>query len=222
VTSVTGGYLIYHPRRERDVFGKTVVYFDGIGHNQDPYIWNRRFLHTACHMTQMRPEVGQINFWVSGDTYPSFKHLYCDLVFEVAQKLEWADRNHMDPKDRMVDSSAAYGDHYGWYGDHEHFKKRGHRFTLKANPEGSFQPQTADGSLVDVLPLLARHAMKRDGLRSSFRAGFGTRPIALDPRVVESLRSEIEVLAPIRLTGQELRAIRTANPARLAGRLPGK
>jgi hypothetical protein len=222
VATIPGSYLIYHPRRHSDVFGKTTVYFDGVSHNQDPYVWNHRLLHTACHMTQMRPQVGHINFWISGDTYPAFTHLYCDLVFEVAQRLEWVDRNQMDPKDPIVDSPAAYGDHYGWYGEHEHFKKRGKRFTLKANPERSFQPETDDGFPVDVLPLLARHGLKSDALQIRFSAGFGTRPIALDTGLAESLRSGIEGIAPIRLTGAELQVIRAANPDKLAGQLPKK
>ena len=64
------GYLIYHPKREVSKFANLVVYHDSTTGNQDPYIWNQPFLHTYCHITQMSPEVGHINFWVGGDTFP--------------------------------------------------------------------------------------------------------------------------------------------------------
>ena len=66
------GYIIYHPKRNREIFDGTTVHYDNNEGNQDPYVWNRQFLHTYCHMTQMTPQEGQINFWVSGDTFPNF------------------------------------------------------------------------------------------------------------------------------------------------------
>src|SRR5690349_2512465 len=98
------GYLIYHPRRQRSTFGDVTVYHDGIGGNQDPYVWNRQFLHTYCHITQMSPAGGDINFWVSGDTFPDFTRLSCDLVFVVAQKLYWSYANTIEPADPLIDS----------------------------------------------------------------------------------------------------------------------
>lgn len=56
------GYLIYHPTRRSSTFGDITVYHDGTTGNQDPYVWNTKFLHTYCHMTQMTPNIGQINF----------------------------------------------------------------------------------------------------------------------------------------------------------------
>lgn len=80
------GYIIYHPKRNREIFDGTTVHYDNNEGNQDPYVWNRQFLHTYCHMTQMTPQEGQINFWVSGDTFPNFSQLFCDLVFVVERK----------------------------------------------------------------------------------------------------------------------------------------
>jgi hypothetical protein len=71
---MTGGYIIYHPRRQASMFGVVTVYHDTPIRNQDPYVWHRRFLHTYCHMTQMAPAIGDINVWVSGDTFPHFSH----------------------------------------------------------------------------------------------------------------------------------------------------
>src|SRR5215216_883751 len=130
------GWLIYHPRRQVSQFENLTVYHDSFVGNQDPYVWSRRFLHTACHITQMTPEVGQINFWVSGDAFPAFTRLWCDLVFVVQDKIYWAARNHIAPDDPMVESPAAFSDHYVRMPKDHPYKKR-ERFTLKANPERS-------------------------------------------------------------------------------------
>lgn len=88
--SAPAARLIYHPRRELRRFGGRAVYFDSPRGNQDPYIWNDVFLHSYCHITQFRAEAGDINVWVSGDRFPEFRALYCDLVFVVARKCPWA------------------------------------------------------------------------------------------------------------------------------------
>ena len=101
------GYLIYHPKRQMYRFGTQVVYADRKTGNQDPYVWNDSFLHTFCHMTQMSPEIGYVNFWVSGDRWPDFTKLFCDLVFVVKEKLFWKQPNSIDPKDPIVDSEDS-------------------------------------------------------------------------------------------------------------------
>jgi hypothetical protein len=105
------GYLVYHPRRvvtKFDVtkFDHVTVYHDHPAGNQDPYVWNSQFLHTYCHITQMKPSVGDINFWVSGDTFPNFSHLYCDLIFVVAEKVYWEFANTIDRDHNIVMSSV--------------------------------------------------------------------------------------------------------------------
>jgi hypothetical protein len=52
------GWLIYRPERTCSRLGHAIVYHDSTQGNQDPYIWNRRFLHRYCHITQMSPEIG--------------------------------------------------------------------------------------------------------------------------------------------------------------------
>ncbi len=101
------GYLIYHPSRAVAKFDAAVVYHDHIGGNQDPYVWNTQFLHTYCHITQMKPSEGDINFWVSGDSFPNFSHLYCDLVFVVAEKAYWKSANTIDRDNAIVDTDEA-------------------------------------------------------------------------------------------------------------------
>src|SRR5947207_15715409 len=98
------GYLIYHPRRAVSRFDTLTVYHDPIREsNQDPYVWNERFLHTYCHITQMHSAVGDINFWVSGDHFPNFTHLWCDLVFVVAEKTHWEKANDINVDDPLID-----------------------------------------------------------------------------------------------------------------------
>lgn len=80
-------YLIYHPARCHTVVNGFTIHHDKFGGNEDPFIWNERFLHSYCHITQLKNEVGQINFWVSGNTYPNFTHLFCDCVFVIDEKM---------------------------------------------------------------------------------------------------------------------------------------
>ena len=170
------GYLVYHPKRVVTRCGKTVVHHDPVGGNQDPYVWNDPFLHSYCHITQMRLEVGHTILWVSGDHWPAFGRLYCDLVFVVGAKLYWVDPNCILPEDPIVDSPRAYNEHYRWAS--QHFFKRRRRFTLKADPH-SFQPQNSDGELIDIVPALVQCGLTLDQLRSGFRAGCGSKPIRL-------------------------------------------
>jgi hypothetical protein len=160
--SAPAARLIYHPRREFRRFGSTAVYFDSTSGNQDPYVWNDVFLHSYCHITQFHAEVGDINVWVSGDRFPEFSSLYCDLVFVVARTCPWTDANDLSRHDPMVDSDEAWADHYRWYPQHP--LKRRSRFTLKADPDRSFQPQTGSGDLIDIVPCLREHGITLDGV----------------------------------------------------------
>jgi len=120
----TSGYLIYHPKRAVSKDNNTIIYHDAIrAGNQDPYIWSTRFLHTYCHITQLSPKAGHIIFWVSGNTFPHFSQLYCDLVFVVETKLYWSKANSIERSDPLVESDEAFDDHYTWHHQHP-FKKR--------------------------------------------------------------------------------------------------
>lgn len=45
------GYVIYHPKRAITTHRNTTIHHDPMRNsNQDPYIWNTRFLHTYCHI----------------------------------------------------------------------------------------------------------------------------------------------------------------------------
>jgi hypothetical protein len=214
------GYLIYHPKREISYFDNRVVHHDKTSSNQDPYIWNRSFLHTYCHITQMKPEIGHINFWVSGDTFPDFTQLFCDLIFVVEQKIQWKDRNFIARNNSIVESDEAFNDHYQW-AMYQHYLKRRQRFTLKANSLKSFQPQATNGLLIDVVPFLVKIGMPLNSMRKDLRAGRGSRPLPLNAKTVGNLYDWLQQKAIIKLMGEELLAIRKKN-VRLASPTPRK
>jgi hypothetical protein len=202
-------YLIYHPPRAVSCFDTLSVYHDSISGNQDPFIWNKRFLHSYCHITQMSSMVGDINFLVSGNTFPNFSHLYCDLLFVVAEKIYWSDPNNIADDDQMVDSLDAYNDHYR-RGGLQHPLKRRRRFTLKADPARSFQPQDANQRLIDIVPYLSKLGVPIDVLRQGLRAGFVAKQFRLTI-YTERLYSWLNQDAAIKLTGEALETIRKQN-----------
>lgn len=180
-------YIIYHPTRHIFERNGVRIYHDSFGEkNEDPYLWNKQFLHSYCHITQMKSDVGNINFWVSGDTFPNFNSLYCDCVFVVEEKVYWRDSNNIELFDEIVDNSEAYNYHYRW-GNHQHFFKRRKRYTLKASADKSFQPQNMDGSLVDIVPFLKEYGLELKDLRKQMKAGYQAKPMKLDVNVAQLL-----------------------------------
>lgn len=203
------GYLIYHPTRCTSVIDSVTVYHDRNSGNQDPYVWNRQFLHSYCHITQLKSTKGHINFWVSSGNLRTFTHLYCDLVFVVAEKIFWEEANAIERNDPLVDSDEAWHDHYKWFFQHW-FKKR-RRYTLKADAIQSFQPQDANHHLIDVVPFLAANSIPLEMLQQGLRAGFNSRPYWLGnlaPKLYDWLNKQ----APIKLTGIRLEEIRRKHP----------
>jgi hypothetical protein len=146
---------------------------------------------------------------VSGDRFPGFTRLYCDLVFVVDVKCHWADANDLSRDHPLVDSAEAWADHYRWYQQHPLVRRS--RFTLKADPALSFQAQDSDGSLIDVVPLLHEHGMSLDSLQAGMHAGTGSQPMTI-PRPLATFISGILSQAPVILHGPELRKIRQDNP----------
>ncbi|MDD2323838.1 MAG: hypothetical protein PHT77_12220 [Bacteroidales bacterium] len=189
-------YIIYHPKRDCS-FVKTIgrVYHDSLLGNQDPYIWNYPFLHSFCHITQITKQVGQVNFWCTGDTYPNFEKLYCDLVFKVASMHEWADRNSISETDTIVDNKQSYEHHYKWVRKHLFMgtKQPKKRITLKACKDSSFQPQNEKQELIDIVPFLSKKGIHIYQLRSSIsfnskgNKAFPSRPFKLDKKISKEL-----------------------------------
>lgn len=204
------GWLIYHPRRVSRVIDGRQIHFDSTEHNQDPYIWNDRFLHSYCHITQMSPEEGDIEFWMTGDSFPHFTALYCDLVLVIDEKRYWFDSNNIAPNDPMVDSEAAYADHYSWAEDHP-FRRR-KRFTLKANPSQSFQPQTTDGELIDIVPGLVQVGLTAEVVARGIKSGYAAKPMQLNREQSAGLYDWINGQSPVKLIGPQLSLIRDKHP----------
>lgn len=162
-------YLIYHPKRQVANINDKNVYHDSFGHNEDPYIWNKNFLHSFCHITQIKPEIGSRIFWVSGDTYPDFNCLHCDCVFVVNEKVYWTTANKIEVNDSLVDNEQTFRHHYNWVNPphNEHFFKKRRRYTLKAEENLSFQPQNKDQNLIDIAPFLNENGINIETLRKS-------------------------------------------------------
>ncbi len=202
-------WLIPHPKRQRRVVDGLVVYCDTNQHNQDPYIWNRRFLHTYCHASQMSPAVGDVCLWVSPEPFAAPEHLWCDLVFVVEAKIYWQNANAIQPTDPIIDTPMSYADHYRWHGDHPYRRRR--RYTLKADPASSFQPQKSDGTLIDLQPIVIGPEMSTDQLRLGLRAGFGGKPLRIPASAVANVRRWLP-RARVRLYGDQLEELRRLHP----------
>ncbi|GHP00782.1 hypothetical protein KSF_108290 [Reticulibacter mediterranei] len=232
------GRLLYHKTKSatsRNGLVKTTVlrnekeinaYSDDFSGNQDPYIWQKVFLHTYCHMGQMRdgfqckpkghPEVdrGDILFWITSDVRGNYTQLKCDLVFVVAEKQYWSLPNQINRHDSPAntDSEDAFKEHYAWVEQHKLSDKmvaQGfRRFTLKADPAQSFQPQDANGNLLDIRPLLKRLNVNLTALNKDLgpsEPGRFARPFLLEEQKARALYTMIRksTFAPIQLTGDD-------------------
>lgn len=202
---MTPFYLIYHPARHQTIAGSLTIHHDKFGGNEDPYIWNDKFLHTYCHITQLSNEIGQTNFWISGDTYPNFTQLFCDCVFVIAEKHFWATSYYIDRSDPIVDNDQTFEHHYKWANDGHHPLKRRKRYTLKANSQKSFQPQDNNGNLIDILPFLNQNGLSTNKLISSITSKRGSRPFQLDSLLGQKLYKYLLATATTKLFGRQLK-----------------
>ena len=206
------GYLVYHPKRAVTQIGSQIIHHDPIRKsNQDPYIWNTRFLHSYCHITQMSPQINDYIFWVNGNTFPGFTRLYCDLVFVVEEKLYWAEANYISVEDPLVDSPEAFYDHYQW-AMYQHRLKRRKRFTLKAKADDSFQPQNGQGELLDIVSILNSVGYTLEDIRRGLRAGWQSKPMRLDHRA-KMVYDQLRELASVKLQGAQLKELKPRNVA---------
>jgi hypothetical protein len=151
-----------------------------------------------------------MEFWATGDSFPNFKVLECDLVFVIDEKTYWLDPNHISQSDPVVDSAAAYADHYSWVEDHQFRRRR--RFTLKADRTHSFQPQTSNGELLDIVPGLNQIGLTEHVVARGIQSGYGAKPMHLDRDQSAGLYDWLDRQSPVKLTGPELSAIRDKHP----------
>jgi len=203
------GYLIYHPERSiNEVNNGLKIYHDQFGGNEDPYLWNDRFLHTFCHITQLKNEPGQINFWVSGDKWPNFNALYCDCIFVIQKKCFWENRNYISLIDPIVDNKQCFEHHYKWGNlkpDQPHYFKRRYRYTLKADPKKSFQPQDKSQNLIDIIPFLQEKGYSIDYLRDKIITRRGSKPFKLPDVIVPKLYNFLSCKATIKIKGKDIK-----------------
>jgi hypothetical protein len=157
----------------------------------------------------LRSAENSINFWVSGDTFPLFSHLYRDLIFVIQRRLYWQQKNAIERNDSLVDSEQAFIDHYQWA--HQHPLEGRRRYTLKADPDRSFQPQDAKKELIDIVPFLNNAGLSLEHLRQVLQANIGAKPFRIDG-IEASLYEWLDQHAPIKLKGEILQEIRRKNP----------
>jgi predicted nucleotide-binding protein (sugar kinase/HSP70/actin superfamily) len=221
------GYLLYHSKLKRTQLDGIIIYHDYPDHNQDPYLWNTQFLHTYCHMNNLRKmeqviHEGDISFWVSAgkkEVRKNFTVLLCDLVFVVKDKIPWQDSNYIKNTDPLVDSKEAYEDHYQWWIDHEFKEKQlryGPRFTLEADASRSFQPLDENQQRIDILEFLLEIGVDEQALRNTFGVGLFSRPFHLDSAVALSLYDLLSQKAYFIRTGDQLQKLRQQYPEELS------
>jgi hypothetical protein len=144
-------------------------------------VWNEAFLHSYCHITRFHAEAGDINLWVSGDRFPQFSRLYCDLVFTVARKCLWTDANDLHRDDPLVDSDEAWADHYRWYCQHP-LSRRSRQPGIRQRPPRGRQPtrlghlprrviRLADQPVIHSPPVQAAQRRYQMLLRAAAAAG---------------------------------------------------
>lgn len=206
-------YLVYHPTRCQTNIGNLRVYHDNFTGNQDPYIWNKRFLHTFCHITQLKVTENDIIFWVYSDTLRNLTKLYCDCVFVIEEKHYWeGDANKIDIDDPLVDNLQTYEHHYKW-AKVEHYFKRRKRYTLKANSEKSYQPQNDLKELIDIIPFLNEEEISIETLTKEIcmtkngKYSINTRPFKLSNNTALKLYDFLWEMSKIKLTGEVLENI---------------
>jgi len=207
-------YLVYHPKREITEIGKLKVYHDNFSDNQDPYLWNEQFLHSFCHITQLTVEPVNILFWVSGDTYPNFTKLLCDCVFVIDSKVYWENANQIQPTDLIVDNEQSFEHHYKWVNPpfNQHLFKRRRRYTLKANSDKSFQPQTEKRDLIDVIPFFEQQGISTDTLINSMsknksgKKSMNSRPFKLTPEQSLKLYDYLTENSPTKIKGKDIKS----------------
>jgi hypothetical protein len=87
---------------------------------------------------------------------------------------------------------------------------------LKADPIRSFQPETENGALIDVLPFFADHGLSGTFLRATLRKLWGVRfvskPMTIDQHLARELYENLSGHAHHKLPGELLRKIRQHHP----------
>lgn len=154
---------------------------------------------------------GQINFWVSGDTYPNISKLYCDCVFVIQCKQYWKMANKISREDTIIDNKNTFEHHYKWGNLQKgqgHYFARKRRYTLKADPEKSFQPQTREQKLIDIIPFLNSRGIQTIDLIRRMAKKQGSKPFELPSIVGDGLYDFLYSKSEIKLRGRDIEGLR--------------
>ena len=198
-------YIIYHPKREEIEIDNFKVYCDSFENNQDPYIWNKKFLHSFCHITQISVKEGDTIFWVTNQNSKKEDIIYCDLIFVIGEKIYWEKEitNNIKSSNSIVENHKIFEHHYKWvnrpYNQH-HFKRR-RRYTLKSNPERSFQPLEKNNKLIEFYPILNKIGLCKESIINKMfktkngKNAINTYPFHLENKMAKLLYKEIYIKA---------------------------
>ena len=205
-------HIIYHPKRCVKEIGEFKIYHDNFKDNQDPYIWNKNFLHTYCHMPQMRNEVGDINFWVSANDYPNITNLFCDCVFVIEKKHYWTNADEIDIQDPIVDNNKqTFEHHFDWANKGSHPLKRKKRYTLIADSQKSFQPQDKEKNLIDILPFLNENGITTAKIIESMTSNYQSKPYRINNLLSQNLYDYLFETASIKIYGYQIENLHPLN-----------
>ena len=151
-------FIMFHGQRcRKETATGDVCYCDSFEHNQDPYIFAKRFIHTYCKINLLpcsQMNKGDVIFWFTTDNSPKGKW-FCDLVFVLDEIKYWKPLEENQSKSNdyknnyklsdikfYIADETEEKDHFEWAGvDHRKTKAKSHRRkSLFADPEKSFQP----------------------------------------------------------------------------------
>ena len=215
-------FIMFHGQRcRKETATGAVCYCDSFKHNQDPYIFAKRFIHTYCKINLLpcsRMKKGDVIFWYTIDNSQEGKW-FCDLVFVLDEIKYWeplkgvqSNSNEYKNDYKLSDiNSKSYiadkteiEDHFKWAGiDHRKTKAKSHRRkSLFADPEKSFQPLDDKNRLI---------CMDRIGLDLSDVKGTnrGYPKKILTEKECEEILRHLDKEATKKLYGTKLKEMRT-------------
>ena len=114
--------------------------------------------------------------------------------------------------DIMWENHKIFEHHYKWvnrpYNQH-HFKRR-RRYTLKSNPERSFQPLEKNNKLIEFYPILNKIGLCKESIINKMfktkngKNAINTYPFHLENKMAKLLYKEINIKSSKRITGNML------------------